>query len=286
MKFASYNIQFGIGLDGTYDPERIAASLEGADVIALQEVTRGSPGNGGVDLVDVFASLFPDYHTVYGPACDIYLDSSMVDGRRQDRRYQFGNMVLSRWPILANRMLLLPRSRTFDKLNLQRGATEAVIATPSGPLRVYSVHLDHVSPEERIAQIRYLKERALNFAREGGALTGGAEFGLIDPPVPEEFLMMGDFNMIPESAEYCEMVGPRDLSGGRVPRATRPLDALSHLGRLTDESYSWMDPRDHARMMHLDYCFLSCGLAPRLKDCHIDTGALGSDHFPLWVDIE
>ncbi|MGO8586948.1 endonuclease, partial [Rhizobium ruizarguesonis] len=41
MNFASYNIQYGFGLDGRYDLTRIARSLEGADVIALQEVTRG-----------------------------------------------------------------------------------------------------------------------------------------------------------------------------------------------------------------------------------------------------
>ncbi|MGO7536958.1 endonuclease/exonuclease/phosphatase family protein, partial [Rhizobium leguminosarum] len=34
-------MKYGFGLDGRYDLERIARSLEGADVIALQEVTSG-----------------------------------------------------------------------------------------------------------------------------------------------------------------------------------------------------------------------------------------------------
>jgi endonuclease/exonuclease/phosphatase family metal-dependent hydrolase len=115
-------------------------------------------------------------------------------------------MVLSRYPIAAVRNLLLPRSRTFDKLNLQRGALEAVIDAPGGALRVYSVHLDHVSPNERIAQIAYLKARANGFLDEGGALTGAIEFAVPDPALPVDYLLMGDFNMEPEGLEYVEMV--------------------------------------------------------------------------------
>ncbi|MGO7800587.1 endonuclease, partial [Rhizobium ruizarguesonis] len=37
--------------------------------------------------------------------------------------------------------------------------------------------------------------------------------------------------------------------------------------------------------MHLDYCFVSCGLESRLKSALIDTQSEGSDHFPLWVEI-
>ena len=51
MKLASYNIQYGIGLDGRYDAGRIADAVRGADVIALQEVSRNIPQNGGRDMV-------------------------------------------------------------------------------------------------------------------------------------------------------------------------------------------------------------------------------------------
>ncbi|MDI7863101.1 endonuclease/exonuclease/phosphatase family protein [Rhizobiaceae bacterium n13] len=286
MKLVSYNIQFGIGLDGNFDLERIAASLAGADVVALQEVTRGFDRNGYADVAGDMAALFPDFYWVFGAPCDTFVDASITGGRRVERRFQFGNMILSRWPILATRTLLLPRSRTYDKLNLQRGASEAVIDAPGGALRVYSVHLDHVSPDERLHQIRHLKERVLAFTREGGGVTGAAEFGLADPPLPDEFLIMGDFNMQPESPEYIEMTGRADAYYGRAARFEHPIDALDRCGGRDGESYSWMDPRDHARRMHLDYCFISAGLAPRLKDVRIDNDALGSDHFPLWVEID
>ncbi|WP_348644045.1 endonuclease/exonuclease/phosphatase family protein [Rhizobium leguminosarum] len=204
MNFASYNIQYGFGLDGRYDLARIARSLEGADVIALQEVTRGFSRNGFADMVADVAGFFPDYLWVYGPACDMHVEAA--EGRLQPvpgTRFQFGNMVLSRWPIVSTRTLLLPRSRTIGKINPQRGATEAVIAAPGGAIRVYSVHLDHVSADERIRQLEFLNTHINAFVREGGSLTGGGEFDLPEPPLPEDYVIMGDFNMEPESPEYA-----------------------------------------------------------------------------------
>jgi endonuclease/exonuclease/phosphatase family metal-dependent hydrolase len=287
MKFVSYNIQYGIGMDGRFDPERIAGSIEAADVIALQEVTRGFPKNDHVDLVARFADLFPEHFSVYGAPCDVLSDISIDNGRRVERRFQFGNMILSRWPILATRHFLLPRSRTIDALNLQRGALEAVIAAPAGPLRVYSTHLDHVAPDERLAQIAYLKARILNFTKEGGAVTGALAEGFPDLPLPDDFLLMGDFNMEPESPEYLSMVGQRDRYYGRMLRANQMVDVLDRLGKLPAESYSWAKPPgDGPVKMHLDYCFINAGLVPRLKAAWIDHDALGSDHFPLWTEIE
>lgn len=284
MKFVSYNIQYGFGQDGRFDPDRIAACIRDADVIALQEVTRGYSRNGYVDLVETFSAKFPDYFSTFGPACDVLVDHSMIEGRLRERRFQFGNMVLSRYPIRATRNLLLPRNRTFDKLNLQRGALETVIEAPGGALRVYSVHLDHVSPDERLAQIAFLKERVQLFATEGGALTGVNEFGLPDPPLPQDFLVMGDFNMEPESPEYVAMVGRNDAYYGRTPRAGYPTDAEAHLKSRPADGYSWIS-EDGSRRMHLDYCFVSGGLAARLRECRVDTSARGSDHLPVWVDL-
>lgn len=284
MKFVSYNIQYGFGQDGRFDPDRIADSIRDADVIALQEVTRGFSRNHHADLVETFSALFPDYFTAFGPACDVLVDHAVIDGRLRERRFQFGNMVLSRYPIRASRNLLLPRNRTFDKLNLQRGALEAVIEAPGGALRLYSVHLDHISPDERLAQIAFLKDRVQLYLEEGGALTGVNEFGLPDPALPQDFLIMGDFNMEPESVEYIAMVGRHDAYYGRTPRAGYPTDAEAHLKTRPADGYSWIS-EDGLRRMHLDYCFVSGGLAGRLKACRVDNSACGSDHFPVWVEV-
>ncbi|MBY3183893.1 endonuclease/exonuclease/phosphatase family protein [Rhizobium sp. 25PS6] len=286
MNFASYNIQYGFGLDGRYDLARIARSLVGADVIALQEVTRGFSRNGFADMAADIAALFPDYFWVYGPACDMHVEAD-EDGLRPLRgtRFQFGNMVLSRWPIVSTRTLLLPRSRTIGKINLQRGAIEAVIDAPAGAIRVYSVHLDHVSADERIRQLQFLNAHINAFVQEGGSLTGGGEFDLLEPPLPEDYVIMGDFNMEPESPEYCALAGAGGGYYGRVARIGTPVDAFAALEAYSPESYSWMDPEDRGKRMHLDYCFVSCGLQSRLKSARIDTQSVGSDHFPVWVEI-
>ncbi|OWV86239.1 endonuclease [Rhizobium sp. R635] len=286
MNFASYNIQYGFGLDGRYDLERIARNLEGADVIALQEVTRGFSRNGFADMAADVAAFFPDYFWVYGPACDMHVEAAQ-DGLPPVRgtRFQFGNMVLSRWPVISTRTLLLPRSRTIGKINLQRGATEALIAVPGGAVRVYSVHLDHVSADERIRQLQFLNAHINAFIQDGGSLTGGGELDLPEPPLPEDYVIMGDFNMEPESPEYCALAGAGGGYYGRVARIGTPVDAFAALGAYGPESYSWMDPEDHGKRMHLDYCFVSCGLESRLKSARIDTQSVGSDHFPVWVEI-
>ncbi|GGD95924.1 endonuclease [Rhizobium anhuiense] len=286
MNFVSYNIQYGFGLDGRYDLPRIARSLEGADVIALQEVTRGFSRNGFADMAADVAAFFPDYFWVYGPACDMHVEAAK-EGLRPvpGTRFQFGNMVLSRWPVISTRTLLLPRSRTIGKINLQRGATEAVIKAPGGAFRVYSVHLDHVSADERIRQLQFLNAQINAFVQEGGSLTGGGEFDLPEPPLPEDYVIMGDFNMEPESPEYCALAGAGGGYYGRIARVGTPIDAFAALSAYRPGSYSWMDPEDHGKRMHLDYCFVSCGLEGRLKSARIDTQSEGSDHFPLWVEI-
>ncbi|MFP3545057.1 endonuclease/exonuclease/phosphatase family protein [Rhizobium sp. SIMBA_035] len=286
MKFASYNIQYGFGLDGIYDLGRIADSLEGADVIALQEVTRGSESNDFADMVADLAALFPDYFWVYGAPFDLHVAAGESGFPPRGTRFQFGNMILSRFPILSSRTHLLPRSRTVSKLNLQRGATEALIDIPGRPLRVYSVHLDHVSVDERIAQIRHLNDRINRFCLEGGAVSGAGELDFEELPLPEDYVVMGDFNMVPESPEYCALAGAKDGYYGRVPRIGTPVDALAALDGYHPKSYSWMDPKDHGKRMHLDYCFVSGGLAGSLKAAHVDTDSVGSDHFPVWVEIE
>ena len=153
MKLVTYNTQYGVGRDGRFDLERIAKEVEGADIIALQEVTRNFARNGGVDMVDGLAALLPGYFYAFGPAMDLDFGATDKDGKPLNKRFQFGNMVLSRWPIVASRNLLLPRTLRFSRGNLQRSALEALVIAPSGPIRIYSVHLDHISVAERTLQI-------------------------------------------------------------------------------------------------------------------------------------
>ena len=78
MKVVSYNIQYGTGLDGRYDIGRIAEAVRDADVIALQEVCRNNPRNGGRDMVAELTAALPDRFFVYGPNFEADIGSQVV----------------------------------------------------------------------------------------------------------------------------------------------------------------------------------------------------------------
>src|SRR3954466_2483597 len=109
MRLASYNIQYSLGKDGRYDIGRIAETVRGADIIALQEVERFYKRSGDIDQVTELARLLPDYHWMFGPALDLDTPAPGGPGGPAQRRRQFGNMVLSRLPIVSSRNFLLPK---------------------------------------------------------------------------------------------------------------------------------------------------------------------------------
>lgn len=286
MRIVSYNIQYGIGLDGKYDVGRIADAVRGADVIALQEVTRNNPRNGSRDMVAELCEALPDYFAAYGSNFEVNIGSRLENGRAISTSFQLGNMVLSKTPIHLSRNLLLPRSRSLETMNFQRGALEALIETPLGFIRFYSTHLDHRSPVERQGQIRFLRQRLLNYALEGGGLSGIPEIGLPDLPYPEAFIVMGDFNMLPGSPEYVELAGRPDHEFGMPLTADLAVDVAQRLA--VAGLVTWVDPErpeDQSRHKCIDYIFTSASLARSLKRLWTDRDAVGSDHLPLWAEL-
>ncbi|TPI16571.1 endonuclease/exonuclease/phosphatase family protein [Mesorhizobium sp. B4-1-1] len=286
MKVVTYNIQFGIGLDGKYDLGRIADAVRGADVIALQEVTRNNPRNGGRDMVAEIGEALPDYFAAYGSNFEVNIGSRLENGRAVSTSFQLGNMVLSKTPIHLSRNLLLPRSRSLETMNFQRGALEALIETPLGFIRFYSTHLDHRSPVERQGQIRFLRQRLLNYTLEGGGLSGIPEIGLPDLPYPEAFIVMGDFNMLTGSPEYVELAGRPDHEFGMPLTADLAVDVAQRLA--VADLVTWVDPDrpgDKSRHKCIDYVFTSASLAKSLQRLWSDREAVGSDHLPLWAEL-
>lgn len=267
----SYNIQYGVGLDRAYDLDRIVAAIDGADIVCLQEVTRGYIKNTGVDMVAALQDAMPAHFVAFHPATDIDMGSALVDGRAINRRFQFGNMVLSRWPIKSSRGHLLPRTWRRKSLNLQRGALETTIDTPAGPIRFYSIHLDHLDARERMAQVRAVRRIALDYAATGGAITGARSYGLPDGLDNGDFMLMGDFNFEPGSDEYQLMI-----EGGAITDPTMADPGWSN------RSAHGIEPVRRAR---LDYAFCNRALATKITDVRIDRAAEGSDHMPVWITI-
>jgi len=135
--------------------------------------------------------------------------------------------------------------------------------------------------------------------RDGGAWTGVepdpnggerlAHWQMTDPaPVtPTEAVLLGDFNLEPGKAEYEALVGYRDDIYGRVDVMARFVDAWVATGHEQDSGVTCpAKPEMGEPDMRIDYGFVSLPLKPRLRDCWIDGDAPGSDHQPVWIDID
>ncbi len=286
MKCVTYNIHFGVGPSGRYDLGPIIEAVKDADVIALQEVSRNLPLNQGADMPAEIEAALPGHFSVFGAGMDAGFASHLHKGRAVQMRSQFGNMVLSRWPILVSRNLLLPKTRSYDRLNLERCAVEALVVTPSGPLRFYSVHLDHTRTEERMAQIAFLKAKAFANPDEGAGITGGGEMGFPEPPIAQDFVMMGDFNFQPDWPEYAAMTGAVDPLEGWQRTGHHLADISTASGGSIDAMDTYADFEDPAKNSRIDYGFVSAGLYPRVSGARVDEGARGSDHLPVWFALD
>ncbi len=287
MKFITYNIQYGKGKDDQIDLERSIDELAGADIIALQEVERWCPHSGNVDQARVIAEGLRDYYWVYGAGVDLHVAGGTPT---QNVRHQFGNMLLSRQPILTSRHHLLPKYGSTDALSIQRSTIEATVQCGTRLLRLYSVHLTHLSSATRLPQVEALLSIHRNAVFEGAPVSGdlrgfdwanGASAG--SQIVPDEAIMLGDFNFQPNSPEYDLLVGPSSDYGGRIANPRGFVDAWCAAGHDLGSGFT---SDFNGKPVRLDYCFVSNSLQHRVHDCYVDDNVIASDHFPLCTEID
>ena len=285
MQIVTYNIQYGKGTDSRIDLPRIANEITGADIIALQEVERFWPRTGNIDQVKFFRDHFSDYYSVYGPGIDLHLPESKPE---DNQRRQFGNMILSRFPIQTSRHHLLPKHGSIGPLSIQRSAIEATILANDYPLRIYSVHLTHLSASTRLPEIERLLQIHQTALHEGHAVAGDLsgmdwQSGVPNQTVPEHAIILGDFNCQPDSEEYIKMVGPISDYGGHITSPTGFVDAWCQCGH---DKHSGFTSDVNDQPARLDYAFISAAIREKLTRCWVDNEANGSDHLPLWIDID
>jgi len=135
LRVATYNIHRCRGLDGRTRPQRIAAVLRtiDADVVALQEVVGAGPRGGG-HAEELGAMLGMGW--VMSPA-------------RELRGHQFGNAVLSRFPIMHHSEHDLSW-KTCEPRRMQR----VDVVVHGCTLHLYNVHLGTAILERRHQALR------------------------------------------------------------------------------------------------------------------------------------
>jgi endonuclease/exonuclease/phosphatase family metal-dependent hydrolase len=280
MRIVSWNIQWGKGRDGRIDLGRIvdtARALGDPDVLCLQEVAQNYPvldDGKGEDQPARFAALLPGYRPIFHPAIE-----TLVPGAER----RFGNMVLTRLPVVQVLSHLLPRPVEAAK-HMQRQALELILAAPFGPVRVVTTHLEYHSAAHRLAQVARL--RALHEEAAGHAALGVTR-GAADGPYetlarPAAALLCGDFNFEPDWPDYAAMTAP--FATGAP--ALRDAWTVAHAGRRHEPTCGIDDPEQWPKGPHArDFFFVSADLAPRVAAVRVDTATPASDHQPVLLEL-
>jgi endonuclease/exonuclease/phosphatase family metal-dependent hydrolase len=264
----TWNIQCGLGCDGRVDLARIARvaqAMGDSDVLCFQEVARGDPGiAGGADQVAELQALFPQHQAFFGAA----LDRAGASGQRR----HFGNLLLSRLPVLQVHFHLLPHPAEGGIKHMQRQAIEAVIETRAGPLRIVTTHLEYYSAAHRAAQIGRLRALQAEVA-ENEARPPKPAASPYDPvPRPAALVLCGDLNFLPHEDEYRALFAPPLLDAWRSARGDEPHPPSTGLY----DRRQW-PMGGHCR----DYFAVTADVARRIADVAIDTATDASDHQPL-----
>lgn len=287
VTIATYNIQFGRGLDMKFDLDRTAGDVRGADIVSFQEVAQNWERNGGEDQAAGLANRL-GYHYVFGSGFNVAATTRTSAGKPDNRRRTFGNMVASRWPIESSRTFLLPKYALSKIYDLQRCVVEAVVVTPVGKVRVYSLHLSHISSGQRVPQVQALLQIVNEAPTNGSAWDGTHTLdwteGMEVPSLPEAALVMGDMNFTHESPEYALICGEKDARNGRVIRNTSLRDAWVVAGYKEDDGITIRS--EYSGDVRIDHMFVTPSVARHVASMRIDGDAKASDHFPVFLELE
>ena len=161
LRVMTFNIQ-----SGRHGLERIAEVIRRAnpDVVALQEVDKGTWRSRGVNQAEELAKLTGLEHHAYFRA------TRLLGG-------EYGLAVISRFPVVDARRLALPTPRMDES----RAVARAVLDVAGTEVSVYVTHLSHL-PQRSSVRVEQA-QAILRLVRSD----------------PRPALLMGDLNDAPES---------------------------------------------------------------------------------------
>jgi endonuclease/exonuclease/phosphatase family metal-dependent hydrolase len=275
MRLITWNIQWGKGCDGVVDLARIvsvARSLADADIFCFQEVSDGFASlDGGTDQGAELAALLAEHRPVFLPAIQT-IDS---DGRA----HRFGNMTLSRLPILQVASHLLPWPQDDSVRSMRRQALEVTVQTAFGALRVTNTHLEYYSAAQREAQI----ERLLDLQQEAStyrqAVDAREPYGR--QVIAGSGILCGDFNFDVSDPQHAMLhassrpgLNYRDAWTIRHPGLRHAPTCGLH------DRMQWKNGADCR-----DFIFVTEDMARRVRRMEVDRETDASDHQPVLIEL-
>ncbi len=278
MKLITWNIQWGLGMDGRLDLARILAEakrIADFDVLCLQEVADNYPelqGSRGENQFAEIAALLPGYTAVEG----IGLDVPDAAGRRQ----RFGNMLLSRYPVGQVLRYTLPWKAAPTR-NMPRILIDAVVQAPFGSVRVMTTHLEYSSDILRRAQVEAIREAHRTACDRVACPRDPGPGTYVAHPSSVSAVLTGDFNLKPHDpvklrlSDEFESGAPALVDAWQVfnPGSNHP-----HSFCVFDQTYGG----PHC----CDFIFVTQDLAARIKRVFYDTGTQASDHQPVFIELD
>jgi len=244
LRVMTYNIHHGEGVDGVFDLARIAEAIRKArvDIAGLQEVDRWfGPRSRWVDGVGFLGERLEMY-VLFGPALKI------PTLRPRHPWGYFGNAILSRYPILQGRNVVMKRIGTRENRAFLHAAVALGEATH--PLNFIVTHLG-LSGREREVHVRNI----LNYLRD-----------LSGPKI-----LVGDWNEGPDSPAVMAV---RQEMVDVVASCTEPGVRHDEVGHGGVDGYH-IKPR-------VDYIFTSPDI--RIEGFEV-LPSPASDHFPVIATV-
>ena len=276
----TWNIQNGQGVDGKISLKRIADSILNMcnpDIICLQEVSVNCILSDGTqpDQVKELSNLFGDYLPFFGPAYDIKCENS-------ERREQYGNLILTRLPVLSSFNHILPQTVNSSFRQMPRQLTEITVETPPFPLCIMTTHLEYHSEFQRCEQVK----RIISIHEEINDL-------VMMPPLfdnngsyrkferSNRVVLCGDFNFNPDSIEYNLLTSNKENSYSFIDcwKQAYPNSIHSATCGIFDKK-QWPEG-SHCR----DFSFISSNLKNNFDNIEVNQKIDASDHQPVVLNF-
>jgi endonuclease/exonuclease/phosphatase family metal-dependent hydrolase len=176
----------------------------------------------------------------------------------------------------------MPKTYTPDQRDIVAGMLEAVVGlSKNRALRMYNTHFSAKPASDRIAQIHLMRKIIAQSPEEGGAWTGSSTDPLwpedrYTPAMPDQFVLLGDFNLGVKDPEYSHLVR-RDKNECDL------VDCWTLAGHEPDEGSTFPGAKPD-ESQRIDFVFVDQPMWPKIAGSWIDERAQGSDHKPLWVE--